>query len=109
MAFSFGEEFYNTGDSVGMQCMIVKGDTPLQITWTLNDKELVADNSLKITALSAKISVLNILALTKGHRGVYKCIAKNVAGVDVMESELKINGTRVGCLVDGFFLVSSVQ
>lgn len=94
MPFSFGDESFNTGDSTGVSCMIVKGDLPLQITWTLNNEPIISgDNGITINKLSAKSSVLNIASVEKEHRGIIKCIAENMAGIDTFASELSVNGT----------------
>lgn len=84
----------NTGDSTGVSCIIVKGDLPINIKWTLNGSPIPTNNDIGITVvkLSAKTSVLNIASLDGYHRGVFKCIAENSAGVDEYASELQVNG-----------------
>ena len=95
MPFSFGDESFNTGDSIGVQCMIVKGDVPLDIKWTLNDMPIQAEeDGITITKLSIKTSVLNIGSVEQEHRGVFKCLAENAAGIAEQMSELKVNGSR---------------
>lgn len=95
MPFTFGDESFNTGDSTGVSCMIVKGDTnSLQIFWTLNNKPIISgENGITINKLSAKSSVLNIASVEREHRGIIKCIAENMAGSDTYSSELIVNGT----------------
>lgn len=94
MPFTFGDESFNTGDSTGVQCMIVKGDLPMIIKWTLNKLPTISgENDITITKLSAKTSVLNIASVREEHRGVYKCIAENNAGIADYASELHVNGT----------------
>lgn len=93
--FSFGNESLNTGDSAGVSCIIVKGDLPIYITWKHNDSPIPTNNNVGITIvkLSAKTSVLNIASLDGHHRGVFKCIAENSAGVVEYASELHVNGS----------------
>lgn len=94
MPFTFGDESFNTGDSTGVSCMIVKGDLPIQIKWTLNHEPIISgENGITINKLSAKSSVLNIGSVEKEHRGIIKCIAENLAGSDAYASELSVNGT----------------
>lgn len=93
MPFMFGDEPSNTGDSVGVQCVVTKGDLPLEIDWFLNDKLIVNNqNSIRISKLSARNSALGIDSLNDRHRGVYKCRGTNVAGRSEMESTLYVNG-----------------
>lgn len=93
MPFTFGEDSFNTGDSTGVSCMIVKGDLPISIKWTLNGRPIVSgENGISINKLSAKSSVLNIASVDKEHRGIVKCIAENLAGTDSFSSQLSVNG-----------------
>lgn len=93
MPFSFGEEPLNVGESTAVNCMITKGDLPLNITWTLNNKRLLSGkNGITITRMSARLSALTIESIDAEHRGVFKCIVNNVAGSAELESELKANG-----------------
>lgn len=92
--FSFGDEPVNTGESAGIQCMIQKGDVPINIKWTLNSRPLINnEEGITILKLSAKTSVLNIPSVAEYHRGVFKCIAENKAGSAFYASELNVNGT----------------
>lgn len=91
--FTFGDESFNPGDSAGAQCMIVKGDLPMNIRWTLNENDIISGtHGFSIINLSKK-SILDISSLDEIHRGVYKCIAENIAGVSDYSSELLVNGT----------------
>lgn len=92
--FTFGDEPANPGESAGVQCMITKGDVPIKIKWIHNVQTLVpGDNGIAITKLSAKTSVLNIPSVNEKHRGIYKCIAENIAGEAQYSSEFIVNGT----------------
>lgn len=95
MPFTFGHDSFNAGDSTGVSCMIVKGDLPINIKWTLNSSPITSNNDIGITVikLSSKTSVLNIGSLDEHHRGVFKCIAENSAGVVDYASELHVNGS----------------
>lgn len=95
MPFSFGEEPSNYGDSTAVQCMVFKGDTPLQLHWTLNGQPITNEHAgIRIIKMSPKLSSLSIDAINGHHRGTYKCIANNAAGSAEQIAELLVNG---GC------------
>lgn len=77
--------------------MVTKGDLPLNIKWTRDMSLLLADDGhdddVSIVQLSAKTSVLNIGAVNQLHRGIYRCIAENAAGVAYQEAEFRVNGS----------------
>ncbi|XP_052841677.1 cell adhesion molecule Dscam2 isoform X8 [Drosophila gunungcola] len=90
--FSFGDDPVNTGENAGVQCMVQKGDVPITIKWTLNSRPIInGEEGITILKLSPKTSVLNIAAVEQDHRGVFKCIAENMAGSSFTTSELKVN------------------
>lgn len=94
MPFYFGDESFNSGDSTAVNCMISKGDLPLQIHWTLNGVPIVNEaNSMHVMRLSPRLSSLSIEGINGAHRGTFQCIASNVAGRSESSSDLKVNGT----------------
>ena len=101
MPFFFGDEPSNYGDSTAVQCMVFKGDLPLQLHWTLNGQPITNEHSgIRIIKMSPKLSSLSIDAINGQHRGIFKCIATNAAGTAEQMAELIVNGT-VG-LIDLF-------
>lgn len=93
MPFYFGDDSFNSGDSTAINCMVVKGDLPIQIKWTLNGQPVVTGkNELQVARLSSKLSSLTIDSISGRHRGTFKCIASNEAGTTDYSSDLKING-----------------
>lgn len=93
MSFTFGDETLNYGESVGVQCMVNKGDLPVDIRWTINSSPIVSsENSFTITKLNSRTSTLNIEYLNAVHRGIYKCIASNRAGISDQSAVLEVNG-----------------
>lgn len=93
MPFTLGEEAFNTGDTTGISCTVMKGDLPVHIKWTLNGSPVVSgENGITVLKLSAKQSVLNIASIEKEHRGTLRCIAENMAGLVEYISELRVNG-----------------
>lgn len=96
MPFTFGDDPVNSGDSTAVNCMIVKGDLPLQMHWTLNGQPIVNEvDNMQVVRLSARLSSLSVDGIDGRHRGVFRCIASNVAGRAEMAGELKVNGNCV--------------
>lgn len=93
MPFAFGDEPTNTGDTVGIQCVANKGDLPVEIRWIQNSSPIVSgENGIKIVKLNQKTSSLNINSVEGMHRGIFKCIVSNKAGIAEHLAELKVNG-----------------
>lgn len=93
MPFAFGDEPINTGDSIGIQCMANKGDLPIEIRWVLNTSPLVSgENGITIVKLNQRTSTLNINSVEGMHRGTFKCLASNKAGIAEYSDELQVNG-----------------
>lgn len=91
--FSFGEEVANTGEVAGVHCMVSKGDLPVDIRWTLNSQPIVnGEDGISLLRVNSRTMSLNIDSLEARHRGVYKCIASNRAGIAEYSSELHVNG-----------------
>lgn len=91
--FTFGDDPVSPGDSIGVQCVITKGDVPIEINWMFNDQSLrTGQNGINILNISTKTSLLNIVSINAQHRGNYTCIAKNQAGTSEFAAELKVNG-----------------
>lgn len=94
MPFTFGHESFNAGDSTGIQCIIVKGDLPINIKWILNNSPIVSgENGIVVMKMSTKNSILNIASVDEDHRGIFRCVAENMAGMSEYSSELHVNGT----------------
>lgn len=92
LPFTFGNEPTNFGDSVGIQCIVAKGDLPVNITWMHNSEYISETIDIIIGRMSLKSSSLNIDYVTGEHRGIYKCIVTNIAGSTEYETELFVNG-----------------
>jgi Immunoglobulin domain len=93
MPFTFGEDAFNPGDSVAVNCMVSKGDLPLEIMWTLNKQPVVSgENNILVTRMSKRLSSLSIEAITNHHRGVFECTTKNLAGATSHSAMLIVNG-----------------
>lgn len=76
-----------------MNCMVFKGDAPLEIRWYFNGNLLSShENGLVIARMTERLSSLSIDTINYRHRGLYECRAKNKAGESIQSSELVING-----------------
>lgn len=93
MPAMFGDEPTNTGESVGIQCMANKGDLPMDIRWVLDSSPIVSgENGITIVKLNQRTSSLNINSVEGIHRGIFKCIATNQAGIAEHSALLQVNG-----------------
>lgn len=93
--FTFGDEPANTGEMASVQCLVPKGDLPLNIHWSLNNKTLSnGDLDISILRVNTRTSLLNIGALEGVHRGTFTCIANNKAGFTESSAVLHVNGSR---------------
>lgn len=92
-SFDFGDETTNSGDMISVMCTVHKGDLPINISWTLNNKTV--DNKPGITVLrtNKRISQLSIDDVQAIHAGIYVCTAKNGAGVAHHQAQLLVQGT----------------
>lgn len=93
LPFSFGDEAANSGDSNAIQCMITKGDLPLNFNWLL-DGNMVrnGENGIVIGKVSPRVSTLSIESINSLHRGKFMCVAENAAGASNFTTELRVNG-----------------
>lgn len=90
--FSFGDEEINSGETVSIQCTILKGDPPLNITWLLNGRLIDDDYGITIVGMK-RFSTLNVDSVRDFHSGNYTCVAENDAGSDSFSTALNVNGT----------------
>lgn len=91
--FEFGTEPINSGDTIAINCVITRGDFPINITWSLNNKPIREDDGISINNRK-KISALTIDSAEAIHRGEYSCAASNEAGSTSYSAFLAINGSK---------------
>ncbi|KAJ8667921.1 hypothetical protein QAD02_009584 [Eretmocerus hayati] len=91
--FIIGEDPANWGEQVSATCTVLKGDRPVKITWTLNNKLITPQTNpdISITRSGKMISLLSIDSVSAHHTGQYTCIAKNAAGVSERSAVLTVN------------------
>ncbi|XP_043478459.1 Down syndrome cell adhesion molecule-like protein Dscam2 isoform X49 [Leptopilina heterotoma] len=119
--FTFGEEPVNAGEIASVQCAVLKGDLPLEVTWMFNDQKIQSDQSdIIIIDNGKRHKQLTIDAVSARHAGEYTCVASNIAGAVSRTATLDINvpprwileptdkafaqgsDARVECKADGF-------
>lgn len=93
LALSFGEDGVNAGDTVAVQCTVVKGDAPITMQWLFDGKELQAGDGIVITKAGQRVNMLSVEAVQARHSGEYTCTASNPAGADTQTAVLNVQGT----------------
>ncbi|XP_052129310.1 cell adhesion molecule DSCAML1-like [Frankliniella occidentalis] len=96
-ALSFGDDPVNAGDAAAVQCSVVKGDMPVNITWSKDGKVISnGDDGVDISKAGQRISTLAIEPVAERHRGTYKCTASNRAGAESQSARLDVLGRVSG-------------
>jgi len=91
---SFGEAPVNAGDLVSVQCVVTKGDFPLEITWTFDGRPIQSYHGDVIVSDTGKrVKQLTIESVAARHAGEYTCVASNAAGSVSHSAILDVNGT----------------
>lgn len=73
--------------------MVLKGDLPIEITWRHNNHSIQDGmDGVKIQSMSPRISTLSVDSVNAIHRGVFECVAMNLAGRAEFSTELRVNG-----------------
>ncbi|XP_070134570.1 cell adhesion molecule Dscam1 isoform X20 [Drosophila bipectinata] len=92
LPFSFGSEVFNMGDVLSINCVVLKGDLPLKIHWTLNGEPVKTGvDGFMVVQMNSRTSYLSVDALEAKHRGSYSCVAQNSAGKAIYSAELQVN------------------
>ncbi|KAJ8667920.1 hypothetical protein QAD02_009583, partial [Eretmocerus hayati] len=91
LQFSFGDGPLNSGEMMSISCTIIKGDLPVNLTWTFNDKTIDLDQSDLNIVVNQRVSFLSIDSVAARHAGNYTCVARNAAGFDSHTAVLSVN------------------
>lgn len=92
VSFDFGETAVNSGDMASVICTVHKGDFPIEVTWTLNGRNLEQVEGVSILRTNKRISQLSIDSVDAAHAGEYVCKATNEAGFVEHSAYLRVNG-----------------
>lgn len=100
--FNFGEVPSNPGDTAVVNCVVTKGDLPLEISWTFSSETIDSSQQRDITTtpLEPRVSVLTINSVSANHQGNYTCIVQNAAGRAEYVATLIVNGTSILCNIE---------
>ncbi|XP_050081290.1 cell adhesion molecule Dscam2 isoform X41 [Anopheles maculipalpis] len=120
MPFEFGEDPFDSSSTVSVQCVVTKGDVPIDIGWMFNGRRISSNDGITVSKLGQKMSTLYIESIRSRHAGNYTCRASNAAGSVEHSSELKVivpprwileptdkafaqgSNAKVECKADGF-------
>lgn len=92
LQFSFGDDPLNSGEMLSVSCTIVKGDFPVNLTWTFDDIPVDSSRQDVNIITNKRVSFLSIDSVAARHAGRYKCTASNAAGSDSHTAVLSVNG-----------------
>ena len=90
--FEFGIEPLNFGEPASVQCTILGGDLPMNVTWWHNNESIDKFSDIDIAILNKRINVLSIESVSGHHAGNYSCQAENIAGLAMHSALLIVNG-----------------
>lgn len=91
--FSFGDHDYSLGMSAQINCIVIEGDLPVDISWTFHgSRRMDASSGIETTKIGSRSSVLNIDSVSADHSGNYTCIARNAAAVRNYTATLSVYG-----------------
>lgn len=89
--FSFGDGPINAGDIIIANCVVMRGDPPLEIMWRYSGDVLKSPNV--VISKYERLSSLTIPSVTSHHSGAYTCIVRNRAGQTNHTAFLHVNGS----------------
>lgn len=97
--FSFGEEPLNAGDTASVQCVITKGDSPLDIAFMFQGQVIEPSDDIVISLSGKRAKQLTIESVKAKHAGEYTCIVSNFAGSTTRSAALTVNGTPINVIL----------
>jgi len=88
---------------VSVQCVVTKGDSPLEITWIFDGRPIQSYHSDVILSDTGKrVKQLTIESVAARHAGEYTCVASNAAGSVSHSAILDVNGTPLDEILAAF-------
>lgn len=94
--FSFPVTAGQAGAFAQVICVVVTGDTPLDISWLYNGASDLPLGTM-IQPLGDRTSILTISSVSWFHSGDYECLVQNGAGKASFVGELAVQGTKKLC------------
>ena len=92
MPFDFGDQSFDIHSTTSVNCVVIKGDSPVKIEWLFNGRRIRTNDGLTIANTGQKMSLMFIESIQPRHAGNYTCIARNNAGSVEHTSLLKVIG-----------------
>lgn len=95
--FTFGDHDYTLGMSGQINCIVIDGTLPVDISWTFHgshSNSSLASLGIETAKFGSRSSVLNIDYVEAHHAGNYTCIARNVAAVRNYTTVLNVYGSN---------------
>ncbi|XP_044270333.1 Down syndrome cell adhesion molecule-like protein Dscam2 isoform X47 [Tribolium madens] len=89
--FDFTDDPVNSEDMSSLTCTVNKGDFPITISWSLNNRSVETIQGITVMRTNKRISQLSIDSVQAEHAGEYTCIAKNSAGITHQSAVLHVN------------------
>nr|XP_015838912.1 PREDICTED: Down syndrome cell adhesion molecule isoform X40 [Tribolium castaneum] len=89
--FDFTDDPVNSEDMSSLTCTVNKGDFPIAISWSLNNRSVETIQGITVMRTNKRISQLSIDSVQAEHAGEYTCIAKNSAGITHQSAVLHVN------------------
>lgn len=86
------------GSRTKLVCIVTRGDPPLRFHWLKNGLPFLAhgDTTVQTTEDS---SIVTFKKISSGDRGLYTCVATNVASSANMTMQLIVNGKSISVSV----------
>lgn len=82
----------NAGEAAQTQCLAVKGDTPLNITWTFHGDVTTFQTGVVTASVGQRGSALIIDSVTTNHAGIYTCTVRNQVASASYSTVLSVSG-----------------
>ena len=91
VVFTFGDKPRSEGQSATVTCS-VDGDKPVEVRWSLNNKEITSNMNINVIPLGDAGSIIAIPHVKANHMGWYTCTAENAAGMTQHSAQLTVTG-----------------
>ena len=82
----------STGRDAALTCSVAKGDTPMTIKWTFEDRPVVDLQGVRVISGGSRNSFLTIESVSADHSGLYTCTATNAVGQTSHSARLTVRG-----------------